>query len=386
MPYPTQYAGRLNANEIFASIFNMIISQQVFADNIKDTKSSLVDAARVDGSMYGDTKLYYATDVLRSYAWGGDAEAANLLALDRPEDPKCQAITLDVFRQIRLTVDNYLTKRAWSTENAFNEFNSVMLGWIRDTKKVYDSTTYNAFIGTYETAEGKQTQTVELPTDDTNQEAENRLQAQAIATKVADILVDLEDVSRDYNDYENLRSYSADDFRYVWNAAYVNKIRKLDLPTIFHKDFIDKFAEYTLPARYFGKIGGAGTEGEVIADGLTIRSLVEQDVTLTTPYVFKGQTISSGSKFHVFAGDIIPAGVIVATPGGVQVPYYTEDSSIVCKIVHKSAVPYMSGFEAGTSFFNPRSLTENHYLTFAHNTIEALHDKPFITLKAEVSE
>ena len=386
MPYPTQYAGRLNANEIFASIFNMIISQQVFADNIKDTKSSLVDAARVDGSMYGDTKLYYATDVLRSYAWGGDAEAANLLALDRPEDPKCQAITLNVFRQIRLTVDNYLTKRAWSTENAFNEFNSVMLGWIRDTKKVYDSTTYNAFIGTYETDEGKQSQVVNLPTDDTNQEAENRLQAQAIATKVADILVDLEDVSREYNDYENLRSYSADDFRYVWNAAWVNKIRKLDLPTIFHKDFIDKFAEYTLPARYFGKIGGAGTEGEVIADGLTIRSLVEQDVTLTTPYVFKGNTISSGSKFHVFAGDIIPEGVIVATPGGVQVPYYIEDSSIVCKIVHKSAVPYMSGFEAGTSFFNPRSLTENHYLTFAHNTIEALHDKPFITVKAEVSE
>lgn len=385
MPYPVQYAGRLNANEIFASIFNMIISQQVFTDNIKDTKSSLVDAARVDGSMYGDTKLYYATDVLRSYAWGGDAEAENLLAINRPEDPQCQAITLNVFRQIRLTVDNYLSKRAWSTENAFNEFNSVMLGWIRDTKKVYDSTTYNVFIGTYETDEGKQTQTVSLPTDD-NQEAENRLQAQAIATKVADILVDLEDVSRDYNDYENLRSYSADDFRYVWNAAYVNKIRKLDLPTIFHKDFIDKFAEYTLPARYFGTLGTAGTEGEIIADGLTIRSLVEQDVLLVTPFTFKGKTLSSGTRFHVFAGDIIPSGVIVATPGGISVPYYVEDSSIVLKIVHKSAVPYMSGFEAGTSFFNPRSLTENHYLTFAHNTIEALHDKPFITVKAEVAE
>ena len=383
MAYPTQYAGKLNASEVFASIFNMIISQYVFADNIKGTKSSLVDEARVDGSMYGDTKLYYATDVLRSYAWGGYAEAANLLATDRPEDPKCQAITLDVFRQIRLTVDNYLTKRAWSTENAFNEFNSVMLGWIRDTKKVYDSTTYNAFIGTYETAEGKQTQTVTLPTDATNKEAENRLQAQAIATKVADILVDLEDVSRDYNDYENLRSYSADDFRYVWNAEWVNKIRKLDLPTIFHKDFIDKFAEYTLPARYFGTLG---TAGAVTSNGTTMRSLVEQDVTLAENYVFKGQTLTSGTKFHLFAGDIIPKGITLATTGGVQVPYYTEDSSIVCKIVHKSAVPYMSGFEAGTSFFNPRSLTENHYLTFAHNTIEALHDKPFITVKAAVSE
>ena len=379
MAYPTNYAGKLNANEIFASIFNMIISQQVFADNIKDTKSSLVDAARVDGSMYGDTKLFYATDVLRSYAWGGDAEAENLLALDRPEDPQCQAITLDVFRQIRLTVDNYLTKRAWSTENAFNEFNSVMLGWIRDTKKVYDSTTYNTFIGTYETTEGKQEQTVTLPTVAGDQEAENRLQAQTIATKVADILVDLGDVSRDYNDYENLRSYSADDFRYVWNSAYVNKINKLDLPTIFHKDFIDKFAEYTLPARYFGDIVVKGTA--VTSDGTSYRSLIEQDVTLAENYTFKGKTLAAGQKLHLFAGDLIPNKIALASTSAVLVPSYKENSNIILKIVHKDAVPYMSGFEAGTSFFNPRSLTENHYLTFAHNTIEALHDKPFITLK-----
>ena len=384
MAYPVNYAGKLNANEIFASIFNMIISQQVFADNIKDTKASLVDAARVDGSMYGDTKLYYATDVLRSYAWGGDAEAENLLALDRPEDPVCQAITLDVFRQIRLTVDNYLTKRAWSSENAFNEFNSVMLGWIRDTKRVYDSTTYNTFIGNYETNEGKQAQTVTLPTDANDQEAENRLQAQTIATKLADILVDLEDVSRDYNDYQNLRSYSADDFRYVWNASFVNKINKLDLPTIFHKDFIDKFAQYTLPARYFGKpLTVTGTE--IVADGVSHRMLKEGDVKLEQAYTFKGKTLPTGTMLHLFAGDLIPAKVKLVSATEILVPAYKEDNTIVMKIVHKDAVPYMSGFEAGTSFFNPRSLTENHYLTFAHNTIEALHDKPFITLRATES-
>ena len=381
MAYPINYTGKLNANEIFASIFNMLISQQVFADNIKDTKSSLVDAARVDGSMYGDTKLYYATDVLRSYAWGGDAEAENLLALDRPEDPQCQAITMDVFRQIRLTVDNYLTKRAWSTENAFNEFNSVMLQWIRDTKKVYDATTYNAYIGTYETNAGKQEVSITLPTD-TDKEAENRLQAQTIATKLADVLVDLEDVSRDYNDYENLRSYSADDFRYVWNASFVNKINKLDLPTIFHKDFIDKFAQYTLPARYFGKLGVVDSSKAQVSNGETYRSLIEQDVTLAEPLTYKGKTLSTGTKFHLFAGDIIPNKIQVASTTAVTVPFYVEDNTIALKIVHKDAVPYMSGFEAGTSFFNPRSLTENHYLTFGHNTLEALHDKPFITIRA----
>ena len=381
MAYPINYSGQLNANEVFSAIFNMIISQQVFADNIKGTKSSLVDAARVDGSMYGDTKLYYATDVLRSYAWGGDAEAENLLAVDRPEDPECQAITLDVFRQIRLTVDNYLTKRAWSSENAFNEFNSVMLGWIRDTKRVYDSTTYNTFIGNYETSEGKQNISITLPTDTNDQEAENRLQAQTIATKLADILVDLEDVSRDYNDYQNLRSYSADDFRYVWNASFVNKINKLDLPTIFHKDFIDKFAQYTLPARYFGKpLTVTGTE--IVADGVSYRMLKEGDVKLEQAYTFKGKSLPTGTMLHLFAGDLIPAKVKLVSATEILVPAYKEDNTIVMKIVHKDAVPYMSGFEAGTSFFNPRSLTENHYLTFAHNTIEALHDKPFITLRA----
>lgn len=383
MAYPVNYAGKLNANEIFASIYNMIISQEVFADNIKDTKASLVDVARIDGSMYGDTKLYYATDVLRSYAWGGDEEATKLLELNRPEDPECQAITLDVFRQIRLTVDNYLTKRAWSTENAFNEFNSVMLGWIRDTKRVYDSTTYNTFIGTYVTSEGKQSQTVTLPTVEGDKEAENRLQAQTIATKVADIIVDLEDVSRDYNDYQNLRSYSADDFRYVWNSAYVNKINKLDVPTIFHKDgLIDKFAQYTLPSRYFGDVVVKGTA--VTSDGASYRSLVEQDVTLVEALTYKGKTLPIGSKFHLFAGDIIPNKIALASTSAVLVPSYKENSNIICKIVHKDAVPYMSGFEAGTSFFNSRSLTENNYLTFGHNTLEAIHDKPFITLKATV--
>jgi hypothetical protein len=48
------FNGQLNSNEIFAAIYNMIISQQVFADNIYETKSTLADMSRVDGSLYGD--------------------------------------------------------------------------------------------------------------------------------------------------------------------------------------------------------------------------------------------------------------------------------------------------------------------------------------------
>ena len=154
-----ELTGKLNSNEIFAALYNMIISQQVFADNIAGTNAQLVDKARVDGSLYGDQKLYYATDTLKSSPWGNDEEAENLLKLYRPAAPKCQTITLDTFRQIALTTDNYLSKRAWGTEGAFSSFSSVMKGWIRDTKRIYDSTTYNAYFGTAESSTGKQTQT-----------------------------------------------------------------------------------------------------------------------------------------------------------------------------------------------------------------------------------
>ena len=158
-----QAAFTLNPNEIFATIANMIISQEVFADNL-GKHQSLVEKARVDGSLYGDKKLYYATDVLESHPWGADAEASNLLALDRPEPPKVQDITLNIFRQIRLTVDNYLSKRAWSNEGAFSSFQSVMLGWMRETKRVYDGTLYNVFIGATETSVGSQMQSVDVST------------------------------------------------------------------------------------------------------------------------------------------------------------------------------------------------------------------------------
>ena len=118
------FNGQLKSNEIFAAIYNMIISQQVVSDNIPGLKKqgSLVEQARVDGTLYGDTKIYYFTDALKSVAWGGDNEAANLLQLHRPDAPKTQSITIDTFRMIPLTVDNYLSKRAFSTEGAFSEF------------------------------------------------------------------------------------------------------------------------------------------------------------------------------------------------------------------------------------------------------------------------
>lgn len=98
------FNGQLRSNEIFAALYNMIVDQQVFADNIAGTNSKLMEANRTDGSLYGDTALKYSTDVLFSRSWGNDVDAAHLLELYRPPAPECQAIVLDQFRQIALTV------------------------------------------------------------------------------------------------------------------------------------------------------------------------------------------------------------------------------------------------------------------------------------------
>ena len=395
---PLQGAFTLNSNEIFGSIANMIISQEVFADNL-GKHQTLVDEARVDGGLYGDKKLYYATDVLKSHAWGNDSEASNLLSLDRPADPSVQAITLDKFRQIRLTVDNYLSKRAWSNEGAFSSFNAVMLGWMRETKRVYDGTLYNCYIGAVTTSTGKQIVNIDLGTGSghplynlTGVEKE-QMEAMLIAQALANLFVEMGDYSRSFNDYQYLRSYSEEQIRVIWNSDYVNKIRKVDLPTIFHKDgLVGKFEEKVLPARYFGvqitssnistysastpttnkpidSDDGAYTPGSDHANGL-IRSMVEKDVTV------------GGIAYHVFPGDEIPTGATIVASTGDFLPgeVYIETTDVVCKVVVKLP-PFMSAFEAGTSFFNPRSLTENHYLTFGHNTIEYLKNYPFITVK-----
>lgn len=360
---PMSYApfnGQLNANEVYAAIYNMIISQQVFANPIKGTYGSLAERFRRDGSMYGDTKLFYSVQIGKVEDWNGDAEAANLLALNRAPAPYCQAVPIDVKKKIWLTVDNFLSKRAWGTEGAFSQFNSVILGTIRDTKRVYEATMMNTYIGTQSTAVGSQNLTVTLASN-SNAESQNRMDAQTVAQAIADLMINIEDVTTDYNDLGYLRSYNKSDFILVMNASWANKITFIDIPTIYNDESIKQiFAEAKLlPAHYFGTVN---TTTKTTADANTY-SLIEQD---------------SGAT-HYRAGQKIPTSTSLS---GLQ--SYQVNANIVGKLVHKDAIQYMSGFETATEFFNPRSLTNNHYLIFMHSNLQnsRLKEFPFITITA----
>ena len=389
------FTGQLNPNKIFAALFNMIISQQIFADNLGKT-NRLVDRAKEDGTLYGDVKLYYSSDVLASYPWGADSESGQLLQTYRPKAPKIQSITMNVFRQIPITIDNYLSKQAWSDSYSFSQFNSVMLGWLGDTKKVYEGTTYDAFIGTAHGTTSGQNLELDLTTITSGLTGIEKRQMEGleIGDFLANLMVDMGDYLRKYNDYGHLRSYNMDQIDVIWNSKYLNKIQKVQLPTIFHKDdVVAKINNDYLTPRFFGTIitstnigtysASTPTTGKPINSGTGAYTPGTNNANGTVRTLGEVQLTVSGTAYHLFAGDEIPTGATVKANGDFEPgSVYIEDANVMCKVLVKLP-PYMSAFSVETSFFNAKALNENHYLTFGHNTLEYLQNYPLITISVK---
>lgn len=361
------FNGQLSANEIYSAIFNQIISQRIF--DIDVAEPTLANKLRADGGLYGDTKLYYSADILGSAEWGNDTAAATLLTLKRNESVTSEAVKIDKFRQCMITVDEYLSKRAWIKEGSFSQFNGILVGSLTQTKKVFDNGLINTFIGTKvstASAANKTVATADIPEVVTaaDVEAKARIKGQRVSRAIADAFVELKDNRRDYNENGFIRSYNPSELLMVWNAQAKNEITHVDLPTVYHKDGVTPMDGIEIDQRYFGAINAAS--GTTAATNTTVRSLTEQDYTVGT-----GDTAVTT---HVFPGDLLPN--LCDYAAGAT---YTVDSKIIGKLISVEGAPFMSGFEVGTSFFNPKSLTTNHYLTWGYNSLKALAEKPFVT-------
>lgn len=372
MAVATTFPITLNTNLIYKLQSNMLLSQEVFADNIKDTKSSLLELFRKGVGLYGDEAVYYSTDALAVRDWLNDAEAANLLNLYRAESPKVQVVKIDQYKKVCLTLDQYLTKQAWMDEGSFSQFNSIMTGWITDTKRIFESSMVNVFVGTHETDEAQQILTIDLPAapeagaSESDVEAYNRIVAETIARSMADQMVALEYPNRN-NDYEHMRSFDSGDFIAVWNSDIVNKITHVDTPTIYHRDSAkaDKFGEYTLPGYLFGKINTVG--GTAPVGNKSIRFAVTK-------------TVEGSPAKTYFAGELVPDSMAYEAN-----ETYTVDPDIAFKLIHKKGVVLLDAFSTTSEFWNPASLTTTMYNIFGYSPVTQLHNYPFITAKLNVA-
>ena len=388
----------LNQNKITAALFNMIISQQVFDSKVASTE--LADRFRVDGTLFGDTKLYHSFDIGSPEDWLDDQEAPNLLALNRNKSGKTQTITMGVYKMISITVDQYLSKQAFMNEGTFAEFTSFLTGSLRKIKRVYDRSLINSKLGTLEPSTPRCDITVATPNGSTIEET-NRLEAQTLAARLVVLKAELEDNNRDFNALNYLRSYSSDELIAIWNVEAHARITKVDLPSLFHKDINEKggFREYDLPSKWFGVPATDELTLPTSAPAtVTNRILVSGWYEVATAGPMTLVQKPNDNAVFLWAGDAVPftgqtyvddvrrKTVTVAATSIASDYYYVVDSTIAFVLVHASALPFMSGFETGTEFWNARSLTTNHYLIFGHNNLEYLEEYPRIRVRVTRSE
>ena len=373
------FNGQLNTGIVYNSMYNAIIAIYQIKQHFTDSYS-LVDRFRKEGSEYGDQLVYMTLDSIPVHDWTNDAEAANLLALDRNKKQHEEKITLNVFKQIRLTTDAYMqTKQLWTSENGFSRFASLLLQTMENAKKVYEIKTFDVFAGTTTSTDpsGEQNTTWDLSEDGpdvtTDPEGAARWYGMKLAERLSNLMYDLRDVRRGWNDIQYEASYDIDEFQLLLPASVANKFKYNSLPTIFDNGPLKALLEdaYVLPDIYFGDpVTVTGTQ--IKADGSTHRFLNSQFLN---------------SVFYN-AGDLIPKDTVIASTTEIVVPAYkqtmvagTTRTDFILKLIHKEDCPYMSAYNVRSQFYNARSHTTNNYLTFAHNTLEHIGIFPLITIK-----
>lgn len=376
------HAQRLNANTVYSSLFNLIRLVGVLGAKLQIDNSN-ASRYKMEGGRYEDTLYWVSCDVLTSKAF--DPTDANVLAPEQKVVPAYKTITVDTVRQIGLNLPTYfLSSQAFQTAGYFDEFTALAQSMIQKTRKLYDQRLVDTYIGTTESAIGKQTQTVTLSGSDVQADT------LAIAEAVSNILFEMADTTRDYNDRQYMSAFEKDAVDILWNSKFYSKMIKVGLPVTFNKDGVLENGR-TLPARYFGtpittsnystysaatpttgkpidSDDGTYVPGSNNANG-TLRALAEQDITV------------SGTTTHVFPGDELPAGAVVYASSAVQIPCYIENPKVICKIISKDGAKYVSAIETETEFVNGKNHSRNMYLTFMYGGPDRLPEETWTTLK-----
>lgn len=376
------HAQRLNANVVYSQLFNFIRLVGVLGAKLKIDDSNAT-RYKIEGGRYEDTLQWISTDILTSYVF--DPDDLNVLTPGTKVTPAYKTITVDKARQISLYVPTYfLASQAFQNSGYFDEFTALAQSMLEKTKKLYDQRLVDTYIGTTSTSTGSQSQVVTLSGSDAQADT------LAIAEKVSNILFEMADTTRDYNDRQYMAAFGKEDVDLIWNTSYYSKMMKVGLPVTFNKDGVLENGR-TLPARYFGteitasnysdysaatpttgkpidSDDGTYVPGSNNANG-TLRALEELDITV------------SGVTTHVWPGDEIPAGAVVYGSGAMKFRCYIEDAKVICKIVGKNACKFVSAISTQNEFFNPKNASRNMYLSFLYGGPDRLPEETWTTLK-----
>lgn len=350
MAYPT-----LSQNAVYSSLYNQVVGITVEGRPIASTQSKLLDQMRLDVAKYGDTKLIIETDILESAPFVQDSVTnCNVLAVNRGPAPYCKPLQIKQARQIMVTTDSFgISSMAFGSEGTLSAFIGAVEAWVAKTKEVYEAGIFNTFLGSSVASGAAQNITVTVGSGESL--------AQRVGAEIDELLVKLAFPSRKYNDQGFMRSFDKSDLVLVWNEKYLKEIRKIDLPALFHDGLVDPEVSFVMPSEYFGAANAADVAAASNTGGYT--SLVETDYTV------------GGNTVHVMPGEEIPSGVKILKGEGLL-----QDDYVICKIIAKGSLPFLTGVSSSTEFVNGRNNSRNLYLTWVFD-YDRIPTKPLITMK-----
>lgn len=400
--------GTFTKNFLFAGTINLLRNVLVYANNIKSTGMDIAGRYRVDFGTAPKQLIRYSTDVLEtnnfaggdSLGTGGDDFLQNesdlLLKNYFPVDPDNQALEGGQMRIIVLSVERFVSGRAFDEPYVQNDFWGIMLGWTSDTKDIADETNLRAWLFTLAADKVFNIQLYDpaQATSILDVEKINRLNAQLLSSFMASLFTNVMDYTRVLNGFGNLRNYNIEEFDVYGKPETLNKIKFVDVPMLFHKTEVeDKFKFELQHARMFGQVNAAETIGDstitwsidkgkptIVTFG-TVRSITDQwlpsEEAVVTGQRYRGKTrlrTINGTptvEHFYFAGD--PIADTDTAPAGKS--YTTEDTfdtsngnpvSVVDRIrfVHKEAPLFWSGWVRADAFWNPRSGVTNNYTVY----------------------
>ena len=365
------FDGQLNSNEIYSALFNLRILFQKLAPQTvrRDEIIALLDKAV---GMYGDTGVLYGMDITGTYDFENDAEAAKLLAINRNKSQKIEKFTIDHWRQTDVTVDAYLSKRAFLDEGNFAIFNGYLVGTLSQNFDAFETGFVKASLGTYESPIVACNINVTMPAAD-GTEATERIRAAAIKKAIMDLEDDMKDNQRKYNGYGFYGSYDWNDMTPVFNSKYVNEINAQAIYQTFNPEFLRSAngARKWTP-KWFGSVVAAA--GKTTATNSNVYSLIEQNSDGTKNLVLTSEQQTAG-VYRIFPGDLLPNSF-----NYLKGEAYTRKDNVIAKIFFPEYIYYMTGYEQGEMFHNARSGTDNHYLRKGHSDVMVSKFRPFITL------
>lgn len=364
------FNGALNSNEIYNALFNLrILFQKIAPQTVyRDEIVSLLDKAT---GMYGDSGVVQGMDIQGTYDFGMDAEAVNLLSINRNRTQKVERFVINKWRQTDVTNDAYISKRAFWDEGTFAIFNGYIVGTLSKAMDAFESGSVKSSVGCYTSPIAKCNIKVKLPVAD-GTEATQRIRASLIKKAILDLKADMKDNQRGYNGYGHYASYNFDEFTPIFSTQYMNEINALTLYSVFNPDYIKQAGgERNWTPKWFGDyIEDAGT-----ADGKTIYSAVECNSDGTTNFPITPQQLKD-EVYRIFPADLLPDGFEYG-----EGEAYKANPKIIGKVFAPDYVYYMTGYEQGEAFYNPRSATTNHYLRKGFSDIQVSKFRPFITLE-----